>query len=70
MEITGTVAYINIGPGCWGIIDSKGRQYRPINFPPQLKTIGKQVTVSANKVTEEFSVFMWGEPVKVTSFST
>lgn len=70
MKITGKVVYQNIGMGCWGIVASNGKEYRPVNMPEQLKTEGAKVTVSASPVKEEVSMFMWGTPVKITSFET
>lgn len=70
MTITGKVVYQNIGMGCWGIVANNGKEYRPVNMPEQLKTEGAKVTVSARSVTETVSMFMWGTPVKITSFET
>ena len=70
MTITGKVVYQNIGMGCWGIVANNGKEYRPVNMPEQLKTEGAKVTVSARAVTETVSMFMWGTPVKITSFET
>lgn len=67
-KIKGTVVYNNIGPGFWGIIDTQGNEWRPINMPEQLKTEGKAVTVSIQIIEEEMSIFMWGTAVKVTAF--
>lgn len=69
MKIKGTVEYIDIGTGCWGIVDAQGNQYRPINFPAQLKTSGMEVTITAVPVND-MSIFMWGEAVRITSFQT
>ena len=70
MTIQGKVVYQALGPGFWGIIDDKGGEWRPINMPEQLKYEGVSVKVSAQKVEESFSVFMWGTPVRVISFHT
>jgi len=70
MKITGKVVYQNIGMGCWGIVADNGKEYRPVNMPEQLKTKGAKVTVRASSVKEEVSMFMWGTPVKITSFET
>ncbi len=69
-KITGTVKYQDIGTGCWGIIDENGKEWRVVNMPEQLKTEGKKVTVSVKEVKEDFSTFMWGEPVRILTFST
>lgn len=70
MKITGKVVYQNLGMGCWGIVSDNGKEYRPVNMPEQLKTVGAEVVVSASSVNEEVSMFMWGEPVKITGFET
>ncbi len=70
MTITGKVVYENIGPGCWGIVDNKSNQWRPVNMPEQIKKEGATVTVKAREVEEFASVFMWGTPVRITSFHT
>lgn len=67
--ITGTVRYQNIGPGFYGIIDKKGNEWRPVNMPEQLKYEGREVTVEVKEV-DDMSIFMWGKPVKIISFST
>lgn len=69
-SIKGTVKYQDIGTGCWGIIDDSGNEWRVVNMPEQLKIDGKKVKVKAKASKEEFSTFMWGEPIEVVSFST
>ena len=70
MKISGKVVYQNIGMGCWGIVADNGKEYRPVNMPEQLKTEGAKVTVTASKAKEEMSMFMWGTPIKISSFET
>ncbi len=68
-RILGTVKYLNLGTGFWGIVDEKGNEWRPINMPEQLKKEGKHVTITAHEV-DEMSVFMWGTPVEIVRFQT
>lgn len=68
-SITGKALYQQIGPGFWGIVDKKGGEWRPINMPEQLKYEGREVTVEVVEV-DDMSIFMWGKPVKIVSFST
>ncbi len=70
LHIKGKVVYQNLGTGFWGIIDSKGNEWRPVNMPDQLKYEGKKVTVVAHKAQEGMSIFMWGKAIEVVSFST
>ena len=69
-KINGTVEFINLATGFWAIVGENGEKYRPVNMPDQLKINGKKVTVRIKPITEEFSMMMWGEPVKVISFET
>lgn len=64
-HIKGKVVYEMIGPGCWGIIDERGNQWRPVNMPAQLKEPGKMVEVRVKEIQEDFSIFMWGQPVRI-----
>ena len=64
------MTYQPINGGFWGIIDDKGEYWRPVHCPDQLKIDGKKVTVKLREVEEGFSMFMWGTPVEVVSFST
>lgn len=69
-SIVGKVAFENLGPGCWGIIESSGQIWRIINMPEQLKYPGRQVEVRIKPVEEGASIFMWGSPAKLIAFST
>ena len=70
LTITGTVEKVAIGTGFWGIIDQNGNNYRPINMPAQLKYPRKKITIVAQKVEESASIFMWGIPINIISFTT
>lgn len=69
-SISGKATFQNIGPGFWGIIGLHGEKWRPVNMPEQLKEEGKQVTVKVVEVENDFSIEMWGTPVKILSFET
>ncbi len=69
-SISGKVTYQDLGTGCWGIIDQNGKEWRAVNMPEQLKQKGKQVKVTVREVDEGASIFMWGTPVEVLSFTT
>ncbi len=70
LKIKGRVLFQNLGTGFWGIVDDEGKEWRPVNMPEQLKYEGKQVTVEAQVVDDDMSIFMWGTPVRITSFQT
>lgn len=68
--ITGTVKYVDLGPGFYGVIANDGTEYRPVNFPEQLKQEGKKISLLVQNFDEEMSMFMWGKTVKVRGFKT
>lgn len=67
-KIEGKVVQVAVGPGCWGIIDHQGREWRPINMPEQLKYPDKVVRVEIEEAEDTFDIFMWGIPVRIVSF--
>ena len=69
-QITGVVSYHNFGTGFWGITDSKGREWRPVQMPDQLKVQGATVMCTIKIMEEDTSIFMWGRPVEIISFHT
>ena len=69
-KITGKVVKVDLGTGFWGIVDSRGNEFRPVNMPEQLKQEGKKVTVTVKEAEEGFSIFMWGTAVEVVGFGT
>jgi hypothetical protein len=68
--IKGKVIFKELGTGAWGIEGSDGKEYRPINFPEQLKKKGANVSVKVKPAKEEMSIHMWGEAVEIVSFGT
>ncbi len=66
IRIKGKVVYMPLETGFWGIEGSRGRQWRPVNMPEKLKKEGLEVDLEGEAADEEFSLFMWGKPVKIT----
>ncbi len=70
MKIKGTVRYIRLESGFWGIETADGTKYIPVNMPEQLKTKDREVEVEADVVLNMSGMHMWGEYIKITSFET
>lgn len=68
-RVLGKVIYHDFSGGFWGIVSDKGVEYRPLNFPIQLKKEGVRVDIVVEDMNDEISMFMWGQPVKIISFS-
>lgn len=69
-SITGTIVFLELGSGGWGIETPKGQQYFITNMPEQLKKSGAQVTVLARPADDYMGLVMWGEAVELVQFST
>ncbi len=69
MKIKGTVVYVDINGGFWGIETNSGDQFLPVNMPEQLKTEGAKVTLEVNEI-DLMNMYMWGRTVEVISFHT
>lgn len=67
--ILGTVKHLPLATGTFGIVDDRGNEWLPVNMPEQLKKDGKKVRVSIEE-TDAMTLFMWGTPVRILSFST
>lgn len=66
MQITGTVVKVELSGGFWGIKGDDGRKYQPSNHLPQ-KYQQDGLKIKANvEPSNEFTIFMWGQSVKVS----
>ena len=70
ITIVGTVFKSDIGLEAWGIRSLSGEEFRPLNFPDQLKYPQTKVTVLGRLVSEDMSIHMWGKPIIIISFNT
>ncbi|MDD5685836.1 MAG: META domain-containing protein [Methanoregulaceae archaeon] len=62
---TGTVTYIELEGGFYGIITDEGAQLRPTSLPAEFRVDGQRVRFTAQTVGEQAGIFMWGRPVKL-----
>lgn len=69
MKIKGKVVYQNLSGGFWGIVDQKGKSWKPLEMPKELQQEGLSVELKAKKVDGVMSIFMWGTSVKILEFN-
>jgi len=62
---TGTVEYIDIEGGFYGIISSNGKKYKPNNLPDEYKQDGLEVSFILEKAEDQNSIYMWGTIVNI-----
>jgi hypothetical protein len=69
MKIKGTVTYQDFEGGFWGIVDSDGNKYVPIDrLPESVRKDGQKVTADVESV-HMLGTVMWGTHVKITSIA-
>lgn len=61
----GTVKYIDIEGGFYGIVSENGDRYNPLDMPPSFKVDGLRVQVTARKSDDVATIMMWGTPVHI-----
>ncbi|MEM7655721.1 MAG: hypothetical protein AAF399_06290 [Bacteroidota bacterium] len=65
MQITGTVTFVDLSGGFWGINASDGQKYAPA--APLAEAFQKEgLEVKATiKPVQSFGIFMWGQNVEI-----
>ena len=64
ISATGTVKYIPLEGGFYGIETDKGEKYLPLNLPDEFKKDGLRVQFKA-KLKKVAAIQMWGTPVEI-----
>ena len=57
---TGTVTYVGLEGGFYGIVDDTGRHLDPVNLPPQFHKNGLKIRFSYMEAKNKVSFHMWG----------
>ena len=65
IEIEGTVRYIDLEGGFWGITVDDGRKFDPLNLPEKFKKDGLRVNVKLRPRDEMAGLHMWGQIVEI-----
>ncbi|MCX6132705.1 MAG: hypothetical protein NTU47_02730 [Ignavibacteriales bacterium] len=63
--VTGTVAYIQLEGGFYGINGDDGRSYDPVNLPAEFRKNGMRVSFEAKELKNAASIHMWGIIVEI-----
>ncbi len=66
--IKGTVHYISIEGGFWGIIGDDGKCYEPMYLPSELRRGGLKAEFSIIILKDRVSIRMWGTPVEILDY--
>ncbi|MEM9983812.1 MAG: hypothetical protein AAF804_01835 [Bacteroidota bacterium] len=70
MKVEGTIRFIDLSGGFWGIESDDGRKFAPIDdIPSSFRKDGLRVKTTLEP-SQVFSIMMWGEPVEVKSIQS
>ena len=65
MQIQGTIRYIDLSGGFWGIEGDNGQKYAPVSdLPGTFQKEGLRVKAQVSPA-QVFSIMMWGQHVEV-----
>ena len=64
---TGTINYINLEGGFYGLIADDGRKYLPKDLAREFKVDGLRVRFQVKILTGVATIYMWGTPVEALS---
>jgi len=62
---TGTVKYLDLELGFYGIFSDDGEHYDPVNLDEEFKVDGLRVRFTAKILESQFSFHMWGKLVSI-----
>jgi hypothetical protein len=63
---TGTVKYVNLEGGFYGIVGDDGQQYDPMNLDQTYQKDGLRVHFQAKIRQDIASIHMWGKIIEIT----
>jgi len=69
LKFNGTVKFVTLEGGFWGIVADDGKQYDPANLAPEFKQDGLQVQVEAVIKHDVASIHMWGTIIEIIKMS-
>lgn len=67
IEQTGTVRFIEVEGGFYGIAADDGKQYDPLNLPPAFQKKDLRVRFMARELRNQVSVRQWGTIIEIVT---
>ncbi|HZD42666.1 MAG TPA: DUF333 domain-containing protein, partial [Methanomicrobiales archaeon] len=66
---TGTVEFVDLEGGFYGIVADDGTKYYPLNLDEKYRVDGRRVSFHAEPAENTGTIQMWGTPVEITSIT-
>ncbi|MFO7447282.1 MAG: hypothetical protein R6W90_13010 [Ignavibacteriaceae bacterium] len=64
---TGTVVYMDLEGGFYGIVDDEGNKYNPTNLTEEFREDSLRVKFTFRRTKQQMSIQMWGTMVEITA---
>lgn len=65
IEAVGTVVFVELEGGFYGIVADDGARYIPRNLPMEFQQDGLRVRFRARILKEVATIYMWGQPIEL-----
>ena len=62
---TGTVVFLSLEGGFYGIKGDDGRNYDPMNLPVEFREEGLRIRFEGKELTDRASFHMWGRIIEI-----
>jgi hypothetical protein len=69
IEAQGTITYVGLEGGFWGIMTEDGRKFDPVDLPDKFKKNGLKVRVKLRPRDDLAGTHMWGQMVEVVEIA-
>ena len=66
--VTGTVRYLDLEGGFYGIVTDDGKKLDPVNLPPEFQKDGLRIQARVETLPDRVTIRMWGTPVRIVEF--
>jgi len=67
--VTGTVRYLDVEGGFYGIVTDDGKKLDPVNLPREFQKDGLRIRARVELLQDRISIRMWGTPVRIVEFT-
>jgi len=64
-EVTGTVKYVDLEGGFYGLVTDEGQKLDPVNLPEPFKKDGLRIQARVEEAKGRVSTHMWGPLVRI-----
>ncbi|MFO7678394.1 MAG: hypothetical protein R6V50_08475 [Thermoplasmatota archaeon] len=62
---TGTIQYLELEGGFYGIVSDDSENYLPLTLPEEFEEDGLRVQFTLELLEDHFSIYMWGTVVEI-----